>query len=143
MTVRQHETVAIGPDWILRIEPHHAIPNRVDEGRQSHRCAGVSGLGLLDGIHGERADGVDRQLSYVRAREGFGHWSHFVTSSRDATLASRRRWRSAWLNSDARNVSTKSHATDGPIVRPPRQMMFMGSASTPWRAEKWSPIRQT
>src|SRR5262245_32166577 len=29
--VRQHEAIAIGPDRILRIEAHHAVPDGVDE----------------------------------------------------------------------------------------------------------------
>ena len=30
MAIRQHEAVAIGPDRILRIETHHAIPDGID-----------------------------------------------------------------------------------------------------------------
>src|SRR5262249_31167859 len=104
------------------------------------RRAGVPGLGLLHRVHGERADGVDGQLIEIRA-DGFGYWGHLVTSSSAATLLRRRRWRSAWLNSDARYVSTNSHATSGPVVRPPIHRMFMWSSSTPWCAEKWSPMR--
>src|SRR6266851_9769448 len=47
MAVRQYETIAIGPDRILGIKTHDAIPNRIDERRQGHRRAGVSGFRLL------------------------------------------------------------------------------------------------
>ena len=60
VAVGEHEPIAIGPDRILRIEAHHAVPDRVDERRQRHRRAGMPGLGLLDRVDRERADGVDR-----------------------------------------------------------------------------------
>src|SRR6478672_657417 len=108
MAVREHEAIAIGPERILRIEPHHAVPDGVNQRRQRHGRARVSGLGLLHGIHGKRTDGVDAQLVEIRAYVSFRNCSHFNTSSRAATLASRRRCRSAWLNSAARYASTRS-----------------------------------
>src|SRR5256885_6866098 len=144
VAVGEDEPITVGPDRVLGIETHHAVPDRVDEGRERHRWAGVPRLGALDRIDRERADGVDRQLVEL----GVGHrcsdirHSHrFVLvgwGSRDATLLRRRRCRGAWLNSAARNVCTRSQATPGPIVRPPMQMMFMWSSSTPCPAEKWS-----
>jgi hypothetical protein len=62
MTVREHKPVAVRPDGMLRIEPHHAIPDRIDERRQCHGGAGVSGFGLLNSVYGESADGIDAQL---------------------------------------------------------------------------------
>ena len=62
MTVGEHEPIAVGPDRVVRIEMHHAVPDRVDQGRERHRRAGVAGIGLLDRVHRERADGIDRQL---------------------------------------------------------------------------------
>ena len=62
MTVGEHEPIAVGPDRVLRIEAHDAVPDRVDQRRQRHRRAGVPGLGLLDRIDRQGADGVDRQL---------------------------------------------------------------------------------
>jgi hypothetical protein len=50
VTVGQYEAVAIGPDRILRIEPHHAIPQRVHERGQRHRRAGMAGVGGLHRI---------------------------------------------------------------------------------------------
>ncbi len=60
VAVREHEPIAVGPDWVLRIEAHDAIPDRVDQRRERHRCAGVPGLGLLDRIDRKRANCVDR-----------------------------------------------------------------------------------
>ena len=111
------EGMTWGPKTALRGANERLIPILM--------TATVTGLGLLDGIHGERADGVDAQLIEIRVGDVFGYWGHFVTSSRDATLPNLRRWRPAWLNSDSRNVWTRSHATDCPVVRPPMQMMFM------------------
>ena len=65
MAVRQHEAVAIGPDRVLRIEAHDAVPERVDQRRERHRRAGMAGLGLLHRVHGERADRVDRTVDRV------------------------------------------------------------------------------
>src|SRR4029077_1472750 len=62
MAVREDEAIAIRPDRILRVKTHDAIPNRVDERRERHGRAGMSGLGLLHGIDRERANGVDAQL---------------------------------------------------------------------------------
>ena len=62
VTVGQHEPIAVRPDRVRRIETHHAVPDRIDERRQRHRCAGVPGLGALDRIDRERANRVDRQL---------------------------------------------------------------------------------
>jgi hypothetical protein len=62
MAIGEHKPITVGPDRVLGIEVHHAVPDGVDQGRQGHRRAGVSRVGLLDCIHGERADGIDRQL---------------------------------------------------------------------------------
>src|SRR5437879_4642403 len=60
VAVREHETIAVGPDRVLRIEAHDAIPDRVDQRCERHRCAGVPGLRLLYRIYRERANCVDR-----------------------------------------------------------------------------------
>src|SRR3984893_15070699 len=62
MTVGEHEPVAVRPNRVLRIEAHDAVPERVHQRRERHRGAGMSGLGPLDRIHRERANGIDRQL---------------------------------------------------------------------------------
>jgi hypothetical protein len=53
------------------------------------------------------------------------HVALLASASREATLPRRRKCRSSWLNSAARNVWTRSQATAGPTVRPPMQIMFM------------------
>lgn len=142
MTVGQHETVTVGPDWVLRIKIHHPVPERINQRRQRHGRAGVAGLGRLHGINRKGTDGINRQLfhlgivhkfSFVRCRS-FN--DDYFPASNAATLPSRRRWRGAWLNSAARNVVTRSQASSGPSRRPPRQMILRWSSSTPCLAEK-------
>lgn len=41
---------------VLGIETHDAIPDRVDQGRRRHRCAGVSRLSLPDSFYRKDAD---------------------------------------------------------------------------------------
>src|SRR5215467_4355087 len=155
MAVRKHEEIAIGPDRVLRVKFEDTIQNRVDERRERHRRSGVPGVGLLHGIDGERANRVDAQLiefcgaqifnwSYCGTHDCLrGKYSNSISDSyagtaevsaptslaaffsSPATLLRRLRWRSAWLNSAARKVSTRSQATMVPITRPPRQIMFM------------------
>src|SRR5215471_8771997 len=60
VAVREHEAIAVGPDRVLRIEVQDAIPERVKQWRERHRRTGMPGLRLLDRIHREGADGVDR-----------------------------------------------------------------------------------
>src|SRR5579864_6776594 len=123
MTVREHEPIAVGPDGVLWIEAHDAVPDRVNERRQCHRRAGVSRTCLLDRVHRERADRIDRKLIELLVSHRSLHWGHCAIrpASREATLPRRRKCRSAWLNSAARNVWTRSQATAGPTVRPPIQ----------------------
>jgi hypothetical protein len=77
MPVREHEPIAVGPDRVLGIEAHDAVPDRVHQRRERHRGAGVSGLGLLDRIHRERANGIDRQLIHLLV----GHRTYLCASS--------------------------------------------------------------
>ena len=62
VTVRKHEPIAIGPDRVLRIEAHDAVPEGVDQRGERHRRAGVPGFGLLDRVNRKRANGIDTQL---------------------------------------------------------------------------------
>src|SRR5262249_21986696 len=48
MTVRQHETISIGPDRILRVETKSAVPDRINKRRKRHRGSGMAGFSLLD-----------------------------------------------------------------------------------------------
>ena len=69
VAVREHEAIAVRPDRILRVEAHHAIPERVDQRRERHRRARVPGVGRLDRIHRQRANGVDGELIHLRVGE--------------------------------------------------------------------------
>ena len=62
VAVRKHEAIAIGPDRIVGVEAQEVLPQRVGHRRQCHRCAGMAGIGLLHGIHRERANGVYAKL---------------------------------------------------------------------------------
>ena len=75
VAVREHEAVAIRPDRIAGIESEDAVPERVHERRERHRCAGMAGVGRLHRIHRQGADGVDRKLV---ERRGIRHGSRFL-----------------------------------------------------------------
>src|SRR5262245_15820383 len=63
MAVREHEPIAVGPDWVLRIEAHDPVPDRIDQWRERHGCTRVSGLGLLHRVYREGANSIDSQLN--------------------------------------------------------------------------------
>ena len=65
---REDETVAVRPVRVRRVVVHHLGVEEVRERRERHGGAGMPGVRLLDGIHRERADGVDRQLLDVSLR---------------------------------------------------------------------------
>src|SRR5689334_17287580 len=62
MPVGENKAVAIGPYGKFRIVAQKALPQDVRHRRQRHGSSRMSGVGLLHGIHGERADGVDAEL---------------------------------------------------------------------------------
>jgi hypothetical protein len=62
VSVRQDKTIAIWPDWILRIETENPVPDGINQGCESHGSSGMSGLGLLHGVNRKRADAVNAQL---------------------------------------------------------------------------------
>src|SRR5215470_15745814 len=53
MTIRQYETITIGPDRILWIEAENPIPDGIDERGEGHGRGGMSRVGLLHSVHGE------------------------------------------------------------------------------------------
>ncbi len=63
VAVRQHEAVAIRPVRVLRVMTQMARPQRNADFRHAHRHAGVTGVGLLNGIHRQRTDCVGHQGS--------------------------------------------------------------------------------
>src|SRR5437867_7727980 len=65
VAVRENEPIAVGPDRVLRIEAQDAIPERVHQRRERHRRAGMARLRLLDRIHRESANGIDRYLHHL------------------------------------------------------------------------------
>ena len=58
----QDEAVAVGPLRIRRAVIHHLRVEEVGERRERHRRSRVTGVRLLDRVHRERANRVDRQL---------------------------------------------------------------------------------
>ncbi len=71
----ENEPIAVGPRGIGRVEAHRAREQHVAERRQRHRRAGVSGVGLLHGVHGQRADGIDaEEVEGGRGHRGSGRF---------------------------------------------------------------------
>ena len=77
MAGREHEAVAVGPRRIGRVVAHVLAEEHVGDRRERHRGAGVAGVGLLHRVHGEAADGVDRErldVSGGHATPRRGRW---------------------------------------------------------------------
>ncbi len=55
----EDEAVASGPRRIGRIEGERVMVEVVGDGSEAHRGAGVTAAGLLHGVGGEEAGGVD------------------------------------------------------------------------------------
>jgi hypothetical protein len=70
MTGREHEAVAAGPGRIGGIVAHALAVEHVADGRERHRRAGMSGIGLLHRVHGEAANRVDRECLDVSGGHG-------------------------------------------------------------------------
>ena len=70
MASGEHESVPVGPIRVGRIVPHDAGPENVPGRGQPHRGAGMAGVGLLDGIHGQGSDGVHGLLIDVQKFAG-------------------------------------------------------------------------
>ena len=58
----EHEAVAVRPFGVFRVVPHEARPQHVGDGRGFHGKARMAAVGLLDGVDGQHADGVDASL---------------------------------------------------------------------------------
>ena len=59
VTVGENETITIEPLGLLRRILHHTSPQNMSQGSKRHRRARVAGIGRLDRIHGQPANGVD------------------------------------------------------------------------------------
>ncbi len=90
VAVGQHEAVAVEPAGIVRAVLEVPAPQRDRHVGHAHGRAGVAGVGLLHGVHGQGADGV--------GHEGGGGVSHLrgVQVGEEAWGSSR--VRQAWEN---------------------------------------------
>ena len=61
----QHEAVAAGPGGVPRVDAQKPLEQGVGERRQRHRRARMPGVGLLDRVHRQASDRVDRQLAHA------------------------------------------------------------------------------
>ncbi len=59
MAGRQHESVAVGPDRVRRVEPQDVLPEVIGHGGHGHRGAGVPRIGGLNRIHREGSNRID------------------------------------------------------------------------------------
>ena len=62
VTIGQDKAITVRPQRIGRVVLHDLVVQQVRDGRATQRCAGVAGLGLLDLVHGQKSQSVDRQL---------------------------------------------------------------------------------
>ena len=60
MTVRQDKPIPVWPNRVFRVKLHDSVPDRVDQRRERHWRAGMSGFGLLHRINREGANCVYR-----------------------------------------------------------------------------------
>ena len=65
---RQHEAVAVGPVRLVRVVAQELRPQHGGHVGQAHRGALVAGLGGVDGVHREDADGV----GHLHGADGHG-----------------------------------------------------------------------
>ena len=69
----QHEAVAVGPFRGVRVEDQAGAEEGHGGVGHAERQARMAGLGLLDGVHGERADGVGEGQRRGCRGEAAGH----------------------------------------------------------------------
>ena len=75
VAVREDESITIGPVRRGGVIVERILPQRVAHRRKTHRRAGMPAIGRLDGIHGQRANGGDRQSIDERdVSGGTGDW---------------------------------------------------------------------
>ncbi len=60
VTVREHKPISVGPNRVLGIEAHDAVPDCIDQWREGHGRARVTGFGLLDRVDRKSANGINR-----------------------------------------------------------------------------------
>src|ERR1041384_2511515 len=62
VSVGKDKAVTVGPDGKFGIVTEKALPEQISHRSQGHRRPRMSRVGLLNRVHGERADGVDAEL---------------------------------------------------------------------------------
>ena len=89
MSRGEHEAVAIAPSGVGWVDTQDMPIEGVGKRRQSHRRAGMTGARLLDGIHRQGPDRVDRELAHLALlvverrcvqSARFGHCRHMLRS---------------------------------------------------------------
>ena len=72
VAVAEHEAITIGPVRIAGVVLEVTAPQRHGYFCHAHGCAGMTGVGLLHGVHRQRADGIGHQGCVDFCRVG-GH----------------------------------------------------------------------
>src|SRR5512141_354328 len=62
MTRRENESVTVQPVGIAGIVTEMTIPEDIGERSQSHWCSRMPGVGFLDGVHCQHANGVNAEI---------------------------------------------------------------------------------
>ncbi len=83
----EHEAVARGPVGVLGGVAHDPRVEQVGHGRERHRRARMTRVGLLDRVHRQRADGVDAQFVESDPLFGHGHCVSLLVGCREKTYA--------------------------------------------------------
>ena len=73
VAVRKDETVAVNPVRIPGVVLHQLVVEQVGNGRASQWSSGMAAIGFLYLVHGEKPQGVDRQLVECVLLLLFGH----------------------------------------------------------------------
>jgi hypothetical protein len=79
---REHEPVPVEPLRVDRVEPQEPGPQHLGGRGQRHGRARMAVAGLLDGVHGQDTDGVDRQPVQVHLGSGQRVGRHLTSSFR-------------------------------------------------------------
>ena len=69
----EHDAIPVGPVGRPGSVFQGMLPQGVCGWSESHRCTGVSAVGLLDGVDGEEANGIYRPPRDIAADGGFGN----------------------------------------------------------------------
>ncbi len=70
VSVREHETIAVGPFRVGRVMPQVPPPERQRDLGHAHGHAGMARVRGLHGVHGQRTNRVGQVLAHVRGKFG-------------------------------------------------------------------------